>query len=179
MPHAQLAQREAFFHAAKLSVAVQSRPPDQFIIENDPGLTGCAATQNRALDRVTSDWIALLGDDDLFLPDHLAVLEAQITDDLDVIWPDFQPLGAEHTFCREFNSDALMQANYIPGGGSLTRTAAVRAVGGWCKPGDTDYHAHEDWVLWKRLYVSGYRFKHIHAVTWCYRFHSLQTAGQA
>jgi hypothetical protein len=181
MPHAPLLGREQLYQEAKLSVANQTRPPDQFIIESDPHFTGTAATQNRALDRVTSDWIALLGDDDYFLPDHLETLEAHIRDDLDVIWPDFQSIGANHNFClgTDFNGDALMAGNYIPGGGSLIRTAAARMVGGWCRKDDPDWHQYEDWVMWKRLHIAGCRFKHIHDVTWAYRFHAGQTGGQA
>jgi glycosyltransferase involved in cell wall biosynthesis len=164
---------------AVASVHAQTRKPDQFILEPDVEHTGAAATQNRALAKVTAEWVALLADDDYFLPEHLAILEAHATNGLDVIWPDFQGIGANHTFCRDFNGDALMQGNYIPGGGSLIRTAAARAVGGWCKSGDPDWHPHEDWVMWKRLYAAGCHFLHIHDVTWAYRFHPAQTGGQA
>lgn len=157
------------------SVRLQTRQPDQLIIEVDPGRTGAAATQNRALARVESEWIALLGDDDYLLPNHLETLEANAT--ADVIWPDFLSIGEDHNFCTEFDGESLLQGNYIPGGGSLIRTAAARAVGGWCKSGDVDWHVYEDWVMWKRLFNAGYTFRHIHEVTWAYRFGEHQTSG--
>ena len=160
------------------SVQFQTRQPDQLIIEADPDHTGAAATQNRGLTHVSSDYVALLGDDDYFLPNHLEILMSH-AGEADVIWPDCKTVGADWNFCGEFNEERLRHDNYIPGGGSLIRTSAARAVGGWCKPGDPDFHKYEDWIMWKRLLDAGYRFKHIHEITWGYRFWNGQTAGQA
>ncbi len=177
MPH--LPERDhALVDEAVASVHAQTRKPDQFILERDVEHTGAAATQNRALEKVTCDFIALLGDDDFFLPNHLEVLEAHAT--ADVVYPDCIQLGAMHpSIGGEFNAARLRGGNYIPGGGSLIRTEAVRAVGGWCKPGDPDWHPHEDWRLWLRLLDAGYTFRYVPQQTWCYRFHSQQTGGQA
>jgi CheY-like chemotaxis protein len=177
MPH--IDGRDALFEEAVHSVEAQTRQPDQFIVEPDPSLTGAAATQTRALRRVTSEWIALLGDDDYFFPEHLAILEAHAT--ADVVWPDCQMLGRDdgYDLCREFEAGALRENNYIPGGGSLIRTEAARAVGGWCRPDDPDFHKFEDWVMWKRLLDIGASFRHVHAVTWAYRWGPHQTGGQA
>jgi glycosyltransferase involved in cell wall biosynthesis len=178
IPHLPERERELYWQACQ-SVLGQTRKPDQFIVEWDPEHTGCAATQNRALARVRTEWVALLGDDDYFLPEHLAILEAHVTDELDVIWPDFVSIGQNYSFCMAFDGESLMKGNYIPGGGSLIRTAAARAVGGWCKPGDADWDKFEDWVMWKRLYSAGHHFLHVCEKTWAYRFHPAQTGGQA
>lgn len=176
MPH--LPERDPnLYLEATASVLAQTRQPDEFIVEWDPEHTGTAATQNRALARVKSDWIALLGDDDYLLPNHLEVLEANAT--ADVIWPDCEMLGGPiPSLCQEFNEAKLRWDNYIPGGGSLIRTEALRSVGGWAAPSDPDWHRFEDWVLWKRLLDKGCTFRHVHAVTWVYRFGSHQTGGQ-
>ena len=178
VPHLPRREGTPEYDECLLSIKTQTRQPDQLLIEPDPDHTGAAATQNRALARVESDWIALLGDDDYFLPNHLEILMSH-AGEADVIWPDCQVLGAGWSFCGEFNAERLRHDNYIPGGGSLIRTAAARAVGGWCKPGDTDFHRYEDWIMWRRLLDAGYSFLHIHDVTWCYRFHDGQTGGQA
>lgn len=175
IPHIE--GRDELYRECLNSVEAQTRRPDQLIIEFDAHRTGAAATQNRALDKVSCDWLALLGDDDFFLPHHLETLEAHAT--ADVIYPDCQMLGQVGiSLCREFDAGSLLRDNYIPGGGSLIRTAAARAVGGWCKPGDPDQHEYEDWVMWKRLLAAGYTFRHIHEVTWVYRFGAHQTAGK-
>lgn len=177
IPHIPLRDGTAMWEECLASVDAQTRQPDQVIIETDPGRTGAAASQNRALEKVTSDWIALLGDDDYFYPNHLAVLEAHAT--ADVIWPDAELIdGPIPSLCQEFNADKLRWDNYIPGGGSLIRTAMARKVGGWCKPDDPDYHRFEDWIMWRRILDAGGTFRHIHAVTWAYRFGLHQTAGR-
>lgn len=178
IPHLPSREDSVEYLEAVRSVEQQTRQPDQLIIESDPDHTGCAATQNRALVKVTSEWIALLGDDDFFLPNHLEVLMSH-AGEADVIWPDCLTVGAEWRLCREFNAESLRWDNYIPGGGSLIRTSEARAAGGWCKPDDPDFHKYEDWVMWKRLLDRGCTFLHIHDVTWAYRFHNGQTAGQA
>ena len=178
MPHLPRADREEFYREAVASVRKQLRQPDEFIIEPDPEKTGAAATLNRALPKVTSEWIAQLGDDDLFLPEHLQVLESEL-DGSDVLYPDCIQRGAFYSSIGgEYRPSRLTYANFIPGGGSLIRTAAARAVDGWCKRGDPDWHLCEDWIMWKRLRDAGYTFKHVRRETWIYRFHPSQTGGQ-
>ena len=177
VPH--LPERDpGLYERACLSIVEQTRQPDQLIIEWDPTHSGCAATQNRALARVNCDFLALLGDDDYFLPHHLETLE-QHAAFADVVYPDCQQIGRQYDFIGgPFDAERLRESNYIPGGGTLIRTDAARAVGGWCKFGDLDRHEYEDWVMWLRLLDAGYRFKHVPEVTWAYRFGAHQTGGQ-
>jgi hypothetical protein len=175
IPH--LPERDpALYAEAIASVRGQTRLPDQLIVESDPNHTGCAATLNRALERVECEWIAVLGDDDYLLPNHLAVLEAHLA--ADVLYPDFLQLGAFHGIGGPFDETRLRDANYIPGGGSLIRTAAARMVGGWCRRDDPDWHQFEDWVMWLRLLDAGCSFEHVPVTTWAYRFGDHQTGGQ-
>ena len=177
MPHLISQDREIFYREACLSIAEQTRQPDQIIIEWDPDRTGIAPTLNRGLARVECEWIARLDDDDFLLQNHIEQLLAN-SGDADVVYPDCLQLGAAHDIGGDFDADRLMAANYIPGGGSLIRTAAARAVGGWCRPEDPDWHPqYDDWVMWKRLHTAGYRFVHVPQATWVYRFHALQTVG--
>ena len=177
MPH--LPERDpALYERACQSIAEQTLQPDQIIVEWDPNHTGCAATLNRALARVECDWIAQLADDDYFLPEHLETLAAH-TEHADVVYPDCIELGAEHGVGGDFDPDRLNGGNYIPGGGSLIRTDAVRMVSGWCRHGDPDWHPFEDWVMWKRLRDAGCTFVHVPQKTWVYRFGDQQTGGQA
>lgn len=176
IPHILEREGSAMYDQCLRSVEAQTRQPDQLIIELDEERTGAAATQNRALARVESEWIALLGDDDYLLPHHLATLEAHAT--ADVIWPDCLMLGDDRDLCADYKrAGGILEDNYIPGGGSLIRTSAARAVGGWCKPTDPDFHRFEDWIMWKRLFNAGYSFRHVHEVTWAYRFGDHQTGG--
>lgn len=176
-PHLAERENSPLYAESVASVMMQTRKPDQYIVEWDPEHTGTAATLNRALARVDCEWIAQLGDDDYFHPHHLEVMEANAT--ADVIWPDCEMLnGPIPSLCQEFNEAKLRWDNYIPGGGTLIRTEAIRAVGGWATRSDADWHRFEDWVLWLRILNNGGTFRHIHEVTWVYRFHDGQTAGQ-
>lgn len=186
MPHLPSETRAGFFAEAKASVLGQSRLPDQFLIAHDPEHSGAGVTMNRALPKVTSEWVAQLGDDDYFLPHHLAVLEAHVEaleaaapPGPDVLYPDCRTLGLHSgEVGGEFDIERLKRGNFIPGGGSLIRTSALREVGGWCAPGDPDYHRFEDWICWLRLAVTGHRFAHVPVTTWVYRFHGGATGGR-
>lgn len=185
MPHVDMAERAPLFEEAKASVFAQTRMPDQFLIANDPAHTGAGVTMNRGLERVTSEWVAELGDDDYFLPQHLAVLEDALEASVavgnvpDVLYPDCYTLGLfSGQLGGDFDPERLVRGNYIPGGGTLIRTSAIREVGGWCKPGDPDYHRYEDWIMWLRLLMSGKSFLHVPVPTWTYRFHVHSTGGR-
>ena len=53
------------------SVYSQTRPVEAHIVTIDTNREGAAATRQRALDSVTTDWVACLDSDDVFLPKHI------------------------------------------------------------------------------------------------------------
>ncbi len=56
-------------------------------VEYDHEHTGAAATKNRGLAKVTTEWVAFLDDDDQFKPEHLEKLrEAQLDSGADVVY---------------------------------------------------------------------------------------------
>ena len=80
MPHVDVPARAPLFEEARQSVLDQERPADQFLIAHDPAHTGAGVTMNRGLGRVSSEWVAQLGDDDYFLPWHLRALEPYLVE---------------------------------------------------------------------------------------------------
>ena len=61
--------------------------PTAVIVEEDAGRTGSAATRNRALARVRTDWLLCLDDDDELMPNAVQVLtEAQAVATWDAVW---------------------------------------------------------------------------------------------
>jgi glycosyltransferase involved in cell wall biosynthesis len=52
-------------------VLALTAPPRAIVIEIDHDRTGSAATRNRALAKVDTEWVAFLDDDEEFLPQHL------------------------------------------------------------------------------------------------------------
>lgn len=54
-------------------------------VEKDPHQTGAGLTRNRAIQRVRTDWVGFLDDDDRFTPDYLERFNEALAEDPDVI----------------------------------------------------------------------------------------------
>lgn len=145
------------------SVAKQSRQPDEQLICIDYQHRGTAATLNRALRGVTSDFVAVLQDDDLLYPHHLETL-LDNCEGADVVYPRCDADWPVVNVDADFNPKLLRFCNYIPAT-ALIRTDTLRKVGGWP---DDNWEDHE---LWKRLLDVDAVFRKVDVVTWHYRRH--------
>lgn len=145
------------------SVAAQTRLPDEQLICVDYTHRGTSSTLNRALAGVTSTWVAVLQDDDVLYPHHLAVLEAS-SGGADVVYSRCDADWPVVNIDADFNERLLRYCNYIPAT-ALIRTELLREVGGWP---DDDWEDHE---LWKRFLDIGAKFRKVDEVTWHYRRH--------
>ena len=145
------------------SVHAQSRLPEEHIICIDYEYRGTAATLNRALAGVTSDFVAVAQDDDILYPNHLEVL-LDNSDGADVVYPRCDADWPVVNLDADFNARLLKYCNYIPAT-ALIRTDLLRKVGGWPDA------AWEDHELWKVLVDAGARFRKVNEVTWHYRRH--------
>src|SRR5688572_23141817 len=86
--------RERLLARSLASVDAQERAPFAVIVEVDTGRTGAAATRNRALEKVTTRFVAWLDDDDQLLPAHLRVLEEQAAlTGADLVYPGMVAVG--------------------------------------------------------------------------------------
>lgn len=145
------------------SVAAQTRQPEEQLICIDYEHRGTAQTLNRALAGVTSTWVAVLQDDDVFYSNHLEVLELN-SGGADVVWPRCDSDWPVVNVDADFNPKLLRYSNYIPAT-ALIRTELLREVGGWP---DEDW---EDHGLWLRFLDIGARFRKVNETTWHYRYH--------
>lgn len=172
--------RTDFLERAVQSVRAQTHQPAAIEIEIDHHRTGAAATRQRALDRVTTEYVAFLDDDDAFLPEHLEkCLQALAASGADLVYPWFVPTGCETPLGPHplpFDPAALRRGNYIPVT-VLVRTDAVRRAGGFA-PEIPDAVPHEDWGLWLRMLDQGARFTHLPDVTWVWNHHGANTGGR-
>jgi glycosyltransferase involved in cell wall biosynthesis len=66
--------RAAMLGRALASVLAQELPAEAVSIAVDTGRQGAAATRDRALRAVRTEWTAFLDDDDQMLPEHLRIL---------------------------------------------------------------------------------------------------------
>lgn len=172
--------RERQLERALASVSAQLLKPKAVIVEPDPNRTGAAATRNRALERVATEWVAFLDDDDELYPDHLKLLARFVwATDVDVAYPGYDCTGLDRVGCFgvPFNQTFLRQTNYVPVT-VLARTEKIRAAGGFRPHPDANGDPCEDWGLWLAMCDQGDRFGHLPAKTWLWHNDSASTRGR-
>jgi Glycosyl transferase family 2 len=127
---------------------------------------GLAARMNEVLERVTGEWIIWVASDDALLPGAVARLLGGATSGVDVVWGDLEVVdqaGRPKGYRRPADTwqgdtarryavpanpmlDIFRVNNFIPGGMTLIRAEALRAVGGYLEDVAT-----EDMTMWLRL----------------------------
>lgn len=164
--------REQDLQRAVASVRGQNYSGDtQVHVQLDETRMGSATTRNRALEHVTTEWVAFLDDDDELYPDHLKLCLRRATfAKADVVYPGYDTVGGDPVNCfgLPFDPVLLRQRKYIPVT-VLARTELVRQVGGFVEHPDEYGDPCEDWGLWLRLLDTGAKFSHLRVKTWLWR----------
>lgn len=192
--------REALLDRALTSVRSQRRRPDQVVVERDSERTGAWASRNRALERVTTDVIAWLDDDDTLRPNHLMACMRVLEQSAwrpDLVYPrprmvgGADPTAVTHQgvfpvspwglrWCPEFAAHLRTQGSFIPMT-HLVRTDLVRQIGGF-RPGYTvdggRYRGEDEDYLIRLMDEAGAIFEHLDTVTWNWHVHAGHTAGR-
>jgi hypothetical protein len=123
--------RSHLLERALRSVEAQTYRAACVLVEVDTDREGPAAVRNRALEKVTTDWVAFLDDDDELYPNHLKLLARFVwATEVDVAYPGYDCTGQDKVNCFgvPFNAEFLRQTNYIPVT-VLARTDKIRASG--------------------------------------------------
>jgi glycosyltransferase involved in cell wall biosynthesis len=191
--------REKLLDRALSSVKAQDFTDFEVLVEMDDRGDGPAVVRNRAANRATGDFLALLDDDDEFKPGHLTkcIRHAEETG-ADIVYPWFDLMrgkvlrndtkvllqqdgngGKVDAFEKPFSVNALRKNNYIPVT-TVIRTDKFLEVGGFPTPG-TDAWPHkdcEDWGLWLRMVEDGATFSHLPERTWTWWWHGRNTSGR-
>ena len=181
IPHIPV--RGGYLSRALKSVYAQTYQPDVVIVVTDKEHQGSAATRNRAIAGITTEWVAWLDDDDEFYPDHLkACLAAARVYGADVIYPgcdverDGNLIPRQEEWGRygePFDPDLLREKSYIPVT-SLVRTELLHKTRGFeAAPGS----AYDDWGLYLQLLDVGAKFHHLPRVTWKWNHGDHSTSG--
>jgi len=189
------------------SLVAQQQPPASVVVVNDGGESveeicsragerlaldlvelerprGRAGAAQLGLERCTAGHVVFLDDDDLFLPEHLAVLGRAVargatvpyTDAVQGVWEldsdgAPRPLARHRTFGGDFDPARLRLVNHIPlPTVALPRELALE-VGGFPE----GVELYEDWDLLLRL-AERTPFVHLPVVTCEYRVFSGSTA---
>lgn len=160
------------------SVLGQTLPAAAISVAVDLDKEGSAATRNRALAAVQTEWTAFLDDDDQMLPQHLELLAAcQESTGADVVYPWPQMVGAgdprPDMFGKPFDAAELRRSSFIPVT-SLVRTELAQiAKFRWRK--DTPYDDH---AFYLGLLNLGAKFVHLPQRTWLWNVQGQNTSGR-
>ncbi len=160
-------KRQPLLLEAIQSVWDQTRQPDDMVIGVDFSRMGEVANANRVLHATNCEWLAFLDDDDLWLPEHLAVCEKHF-DEADVIVSRFEMVGRPWHTIEPWhdNFDDLRFTNWI---GSPSMVVVRRDVFfEWSYP----QHPYRwiDHANYNRLLDTGARFVDTQEITTVYRF---------
>jgi hypothetical protein len=160
-------ERQPLLLEAIQSVYDQTRPPDDMVVGLDFSQVGEVSNINRLITAVGCEWLAFLHDDDLWLPEHLAVCEKHM-DTADVVVSRFELIGRPWSTIEPWhtNFEDLRFTNWI-GSPSMV---CVRAglFGEW--RGATPQYRWNDWSQYNLLLDRGARFVDTGQVTVKYRF---------
>lgn len=174
------------YDRAVRSVRAQTRAADALVSAFDLRHEGAAATRNRALESVRTQWVAFLDDDDVLKPGHLELLEQHAVETgADLVYPWFDVVNGFDPFPqyegRPFDPVTLRTAqNYVPVT-VLARTELVVDAGGFeprsssTAPGASPC---EEWGLWLKMLSAGAEFSHLPLRTWEWHWHPGNTSGR-
>lgn len=154
---------------AVASVQRQTLPHELITVE-DTRREGAAATRQRGLDQVTTEWTAFLDSDDEMDPTHLAQLLACAEQTgADYVYPWFRVCGGSDPFPMFFGKP---WDNLHPHSTTITilvRTELAQRVG---------FHGvGEDFAFTKGCVVAGAKIVHHPARTWTWWHHSRNSSG--
>ncbi|WUH94553.1 glycosyltransferase family 2 protein [Streptomyces sp. NBC_00433] len=169
------------------SVKNQLLPATDISVAVDETGQGAAATRQRALAAVQTEWVAFLDSDDWFYPEHLRVLAAGArTYRADYLfsyywvhfndgrrWDANDPLGH---FGKPFSNAAPHQTTIT----TLVRTDLAKQVGFHEPPPDSVVGGHrggEDWHFTVGCAEAGARIVHVPRRTWAWVHHGANSSG--
>jgi glycosyltransferase involved in cell wall biosynthesis len=167
------------------SVDAQTMRPSCLILEEDTTRAGSAATRNRALAKVETDWVLWLDSDDQLMPNAVQLLiETQERVGADVVsgaaWIPQIPGHAEPT---EAISPGWLSAEMVQERSRLTVTSLVRAdlaksIGGFEFRSDPGTGLNlDDYGFYWKLAEAGATFYRIPEYTFVWNLHGRNTSG--
>lgn len=169
------------------SVCAQTLQPAAVSVAVDHNREGAWATRQRALDAVSTEFVAFLDSDDEFMPQHLEVLAAEaavsgadylfsyymVRDVNGNDWPGNDCLGA---FGKVFNPADPHQTTIT----TLVRTELAQQVGFHSPPDRELIHGQrhgEDFAFTLGCVNAGAKIVHVPQKTWWWYHHGLNSSG--
>lgn len=172
--------RASLLEQAVWSVSQQTvKPAGGVMVALDIDREGAAATRQRALDMVTTEWTSFLDDDDYLYPNHIEThmrLLDEHNADVAYSWFDGnEPFGPEPRH-RGLTWDPANPHHITM---CITvRTEMAKAVG-FTQSGATAACGNEDWLFVLGLNDLGVKFVGTGEITFFYRVHQSNSSGLA
>jgi len=173
------------YHAARATNGMLQRAvtsvnaqtlPHQLLTVEDTQRQGAAATRQRGLDQVTTEWTAFIDSDDELDPTHLAQLLACAEETgADYVYPWFRVVGGTDPFPMFFGrpwDNAHPHSTTIT---ILVRTELAQAIGFVPKP--AAQVSGEDYLFTLRCVTAGAKIVHLPRRSWTWHHHGKNSAG--
>ncbi len=166
--------RNGMLDRALRSVWAQTRPPQAVHVAVDTEGVGAAPTRQRALMAATTDWVAFLDSDDLFLPQHLdKLLRHALSTGADYVYSWFKILDPAGRILEHDPIETTVT--------TLVRTELAKQVGFFeaVEPGGTNpgHNSGEDRQFTLGCIRAGAKISHLVDKTWLWGHHGRNTSG--
>ena len=145
------------------SVAAQTVQPDEHLIAVDYKREGGARVYSMLASMVTSEWTAILPDDDVLYPEHIEkLLAAAGSAEVVYSWCEATGHGPWQGYNQGFDP-SILRVGSIVSHVAMVRTDLIQHLGGW--QNERGY----DWRFWVNALESGAEFVCVPEPTWRYR----------
>ena len=162
-----LPHRHSFLADNMMSVREQTVTPRAHLIGLDYARVGGQKTLNNLIRQADTTWVAPLADDDIFYPDYLETLLANVEEDTAMIYGWCKVSGNREgwNLCQPFSEGQLRKGPYIPATVML-RKDVWEELNGY-----SEIEVCEDYAFQIKLLDAGYKIKNVQKIIWEYRFH--------
>ncbi|MDO6527446.1 glycosyltransferase family A protein [Motilimonas sp. 1_MG-2023] len=146
--------------------------------------SGASTARNKGIYESTQPWIALVDDDDEWLPEKLAEQKKLITQSTDeklglvYTWTEAQGVGeqASYTSCISVKGDArkaLLTTNFIMSASVMVKREAIIEVNCF----DVALPSCQDWDMWIRICLAGYHIDVVEKILTIHHRHGGESIG--
>jgi len=166
-------------NTALASIASQTLQPAAVSLAIDVNREGAPATRQRALDAAATEWVAMLDDDDAFMPQHLAHLHRHAEETgADYVYSWFEVLGGRDPFPPTHFTNPFDPENPIETTITvLMRRELAQEIGYKSLDRGHDTNTGEDYRMVLEVVKRGGKVSHLVERTWYWRHHFGNTSG--
>lgn len=131
------------------------------IIINNEYNVGFCKSVNKGLNVARGDYILVLGQDDILLPNHCEVMLKSFRENTSIVFCDYDLIDendfvydvSEHCFHGDVTIKDFYKHNAIPSVGLIMLKEKIKLVGGY--PEDEDFPQYGEYHTWIRMVIAG------------------------